>query len=428
MSQPGSRVRLALVAGFTAVFMLLFFQNCGAPVEEETDLESKNQQKFDAAPFAYDTTVNEISYLSCSRGSKNGHMLDNQVFYSFRVGAYTKALSSQKAGVRLSDEFLSFADNNYIHPYGSTVPQDQADPTQIKELLLNSAINKGAQLQLAIRPRNQLSTSITTVNTTPILNSDYTNLASSLSVDAIAEVLAVSRTTRINEFTGGAGLSGRTIDGALYFNQSETAAEEVRQGLQNTDFLALTYTLDPESDQGASSAYVARAPASETGKSFGRVYGRGFAINFAQGNASYIENPRRVMSGLSEVLLSDDLSKVQTGAQWKCDPKYRYKIVQLADRATYCPKQAAETLTGEAKEEYNMIARHLRGAWEINTTKKCAVPTAGNCYPGDAPKGVQYLSPEDAAFASTPVADLECGPTKPRDCVHYFSLCVRDGI
>jgi hypothetical protein len=87
--------------------------------------------------------------------------------------------------------------------------------------------------------------------------------------------------------------------------------------------------------------------------------------------------------------------------------------VQRADAATYCQTQTG-TLTGSALAEYNMVRRHLPAEyWDINVAQKCAVPKLGSCY-------------EKATVEYYPTSTAVCGATQVKDCVHYFSLCVRN--
>jgi hypothetical protein len=397
---------LAILCGV----MLFTFQNCaGGGEEEDTSNSSKDQDKLDAAPFAFDVTTNELSYLTCTQSGQSTP-LDPAIFYTFKLGAYTKF--GNVTGVRVRDDFFSYADSNYKAPYGSGTPEGQASVDQISNLLGNSANNKGSQLQLAVRSRTQLQT-IDSTAATPKSGSDYFDiLAEPLTSTTNANLLARSRGQTINYFNSGSGLAGKLIEGRVAFTTNALIEETIRQDLSSQYLLALTYKFD--TSQGAAD-YAARAPASEIGKTMGKVYGRGYVLAFAQADSRFSMNPSRVLQSVSELDLGTDLNRPAAGATWDCPTNYRYMVVEMTPtdlRNQYCPVSDSTTWSTSQKAEVEVIKKHVKSEdFDINPVKRCIVPKKAHCYGGTVP--VAY----DTSQA--------CGSQQSKDCAHFFSLCTR---
>ncbi len=401
---------------FGILSILIVFQNCGGGAEE-VDKDAKELSEMAAAPFAFDTTMNELSYLSCSEG-RSGHSLDPTIFYSIKLGAFQKSATNEKAGVKLSKDFLSFVDSKY--PLASN--GGHGDPVKVAKALASADINKGARLQLTVRPRGSLQSEVLSVDSRSDEGKNYGYISRSLSSEDIAPQLAATRDAPVTSFTGGLTAADREVVGSLRFYDSEDAMQVVRTSLHNTYILAMTYTFDSESVSGTDQ-FLARAPAGQNDKVGGKVYGRGYLPHFKAADiGGTTPLPLRVLDTVDEINLGEDLTKKVAGITWTCDPRYRYKIIALKDRATVCPAQGA--LSPTQALEYEMVKKHLRPEyWDVNVGARCAVPRQGSCYDESAP--ILYTLPSEPGYASIPVAERDCGPTKPRDCVQFFSLCTR---
>ncbi len=87
-------------------------------------------------PFAFDTLVDTVSYMSCSGAESTAA---ESAYYTFRVGAYANG-----SGIRFSDEFLN-------------ATQDLS-PMQRVESLGQNTQNRGSVLQLSVRKESSYVT------------------------------------------------------------------------------------------------------------------------------------------------------------------------------------------------------------------------------------------------------------------------------
>ncbi len=407
MKLPAYRI---LVGFLIAVLTALAFQNCGSGESDSTTSPQEKLKTYEAnAPFAFDVNVNQITYMSCA--DNKAQLSNKNVFFTFKVGAF------DSFGVRITPELVAYTHKNLDAPYSpnSTIPKGDASPDQIQYMAQNSAESKGAQLQLAIRNRNNLVDGLPVLRSngsdfTPQVNLEYAPILDPLQNEAFIIQMMKNLSGRTNYFpTVKNSLSQSRLEGTLYLHDSLDAASKIRNGLRTDNYLALTYTKDQTDVATRGQPYQARGPTQQKTIDSTKVYGVGFSMDFKSGNAS-TSYQHNILSGISEY---DLLTKNPVGSQWDCS-RTALKIIDPADERTQCPDE----ITGINVNELKIYRRHLpEESWKINLALHCAVPREGNCYAKGPPSlGVEYDT------------NVACGAVEhqPKDCVEYISICTRN--
>lgn len=393
MSQPGSRYQRYLSSGadrryalpvlVTVVLTLFFFQNCADPLQlaDEDSLSVA-----DSLPFAFDVSLDHVSYMSCSEMPAD---YPHRAFYTFRAGAY------ESAGIRFSDDFMSRT--------------GKYKPTERAAFVPDSAASAGTSMQFSIRQKINYQGPLVSSGT-PVPYHDYETMLAPLDSPLIVQKLSeLPSGGRVNYFAGIAGLDNRQIQGSVRFTQTEALAADIREKLLNTTMLTLTFT-----DQTAEDELVARGL---TAYSQDAVYGRGYEIDFKSDRTSPTGGLRRSLSRVVEV---DLMSRRTVPATWDCPSEMSFMIVRKADvgkagapaGCAFNTGPPPDTATQEVKEAYAAIRRVLRPEdWYISANAKCAVPRLENyCYGNDASKTINYTG--------------TCDPAK-GECPHFVSICRR---
>lgn len=364
---------------FVFLFVILItFQNCSGQPEEVTDAQLSSTAG--SLPFAFDAKVDHVSYMSCS----NMPAHDPNAFFSFKVGAYETG-----AGLKLNDAFWS----------ATTALND----TQKVDVLGQSPINGGANMQLSIRNNSDLQQYYSVPSSI-----SFANFMTSLSDPAIASVLVgQARTARSHTFSGLAP-SLQKMESRISFTGAETYAQDVRNALQaNAGALAITF------NQPSQNSTSALAP---TNNSSTNVFGSGFALQFRL-PTGYFSGPARTLASVAERDLSNNQAVSGT---WDCSQNFVFKIVRQSDLGVRITCNALN-LSGEPTpqnatqtEMYQVMRRVLpASSWALDLVNKCAVPRTGVnglCYGADPSNvlNVQYN------------AGTSCsGGT----CPHFVSVC-----
>ncbi|MDC0980374.1 hypothetical protein OAQ84_01425 [Bdellovibrionales bacterium] len=274
----GINRRVALPLLVVIISTLSVFQNCAEP------LESTNEGALSVAdrlPFAFDVSVDHISYMSCSEMPAN---YPYRSFYTFRVGAY------ERAGIKFSEEFV-----NSTSKYKAS---ERAD------FVSESMASADASIQLAIRQKKNYQSPLI-LEGTPRPSHDFETMLAPLDSPLLLQRLSeLPYKARINYFSGISGLDNRQVEGSVRFTEDESLAKGVRNHLLNGALLTLTFT-----DQQAEDELVARG---STLYSTSNVYGRGYEIKFKKdGRGGALESDlRRSLSGITEL----DLTTSRGGA------------------------------------------------------------------------------------------------------------------
>ncbi|MEK6553740.1 MAG: hypothetical protein AABZ31_00740, partial [Bdellovibrionota bacterium] len=327
---------------FVGLFVILLsFQNCaGEMAADNSDLSSLGT----SLPFAYDSKVDHVGYMSCSIMPAG---FDTNAFFTFKVGAYETS-----GGLRISD--------------AARAQTSKLTPALVAETLALSPINAGVLQQISVRSNANLQQYFTVVG-----GSNVGNFATSLSDTNITTVLAgLAAGARANNFPG-LPAAIQKYEGKVFFTASEVGAQDVRSALQTgTGVLGITY------NQPATGAATAMGA---TANSASSVYGSGLTIAFKQAAGTGLGNPARTLSTVSERDLS---SGAATAGNWDCNANYVFKVVRFADLGSriIC---GALNMTGEPNlagltaaqiDSYNVMRKVLPAEyWALDVVNKCAV-------------------------------------------------------
>ena len=385
-----------------AILVTISFQNCGkagfdansgtAADLSLSDLSTKNA----GAPFAFDSTFDQISYMSCIGGDAN-----KDAFYSVRAGGY------ENGGLKLTDAFLSYAKSKIPAIYPATAPS----VAQLKQYLSETAANVGAAPQVAVRSRTDLRSLYTASGSAGTYGIDYLNVVMDPTDDRIMDPLFYN--SGFTNYFSFAPLESRNFQTKINYNTNEAATSQLRKALRAQAYLALTYAsaLSSSDPRGLQST-------------FSRALGRGYLLDFRQpGTAPYKYSTEAVMFSVKEI----DLNTSAPAANWSCALADQIKIVRVADRAI-CPMDAASRLSDPTyRLRMQRVRRHLKAEyWDVSIDRACAVPKVGECYSTDAAQsGVEY-NPISACYDGVNAADGVYGATLPvKRCAQYVSFCFR---
>ncbi len=397
-----SRLKMRHVAILIVLGLLSSFQNCSEPLNDSAD--EMMQAALDAMPFAFQSTVDEVAYMSCTRMTN----FDQTAFFSFRAGAYNGG-----SGLALTPSFLS-ATQYYTSDMRAQVFQQ-------------SSANMGAQLQLAIRQVGNYQNVLSGNQGAVTPGQDTSIFLMELDQNPIASQLGALQMNQWQNYFSGNSFSYANQSGlmqaSLEFMESETAALSVRTNLQNRQ-AALTLTFTSTNAAGDNSA---RGPAGAIGST---VYGTGYLINF-QNPAGWSVSDQRVLSSISEMDLGGGTLTLPHA--WTCPAGMEFMIIQPQDvfptgniicHETADP--APSTLSASDQQIYFALRNALPASdWFIDMTNHCVVPTsnvaAASCY-GDR----TGLPPIDyVSTACTPFNQNTNGGAI-GTCPHWVSVCIRN--
>ena len=407
-----SRLRLVWITGILviSVSVLMLFQNCsqGVPGDGLTT-EEKAASQMD---FAYDTTLDQISYMSCAMMGTTS--FDQSAYFTFRAGAY------RSGGIKLTDEFLS--------------QNAMKSQTWQSETLSLSAANTNTVLQVALRTKANLQ-SIETTSGTPTLGSDFNNMFEELGTTDLNTYFLQQNGQRVRYMRDGTSTGGR-IEGSLYFLNNPTLAEGLRTNLTNSDIFALTYT--DMQNQGTDQT-PARAPGSvvptlpsPTGgatpypnylqNAQQYVYGKGYRFTFAPPSqamtSSAYANDVLLMS-VTETNLDNSADQTNISG-WTCP--MHFMIVRYEDAASVGCNIGPDPAYAGPTDPLALARNSLRVEdWYIDMTHMCIVPKKPGygCY-GPQPY-VQYDLTNNF-WEYFPTQNTAVNPLP----VSFASICVRN--
>ncbi len=379
---------------------------CTSPVEPTTNDAITAAGK--SLPFAYDTTIDQITHMSCSNMPMANPLPYNaSAYFTFRAGAYTNG------GVTLTNEFYT------------TLKKYSFEKQS--EILVTSPQNTDTVIQLSLRGENRQSIKVGT-SSTPVAGQDYFNMFAPLGTEDVALSLVKNPAgARVRQLrTGMAG--GARLEGSLYFTQNSATALDARKfasGLAdqsgNTGVLAVTYT--------NGSAFSARSPLTTGSKSsqsvvYGRSYRPGFSQPTVAGGVyqdpqnSLLSYPQNVMTSMTEGSLDGKALSPTPG--WSCPTALQLRVVRAEDAgkvagAADCRRMADPTvLTPELK----ILRNTLRVEdWYIDVANHCMIPkrVSTGCY--GSVTNIKYTMSD------------QCGNVDSNgnsNCVQYASTCYRN--
>lgn len=388
MKHPKSVKFLGLASGLTLAVLLLF-QNCSGTEEQKKDEASMG----DSAGFPFETDIDTLSYMSCSR---TGTAANPRAYYTFRAGAY------QAGGIGLSPAFISNTNS----------------AGQRSETLQSSSNNSGSYLQMSIRQRNSYQT-VLGGNSGIQEGYHFYNFLDTLSAPVLADRLGrLGGGEKVNYFSGTSGLDGKLVEGSLRFFDGETQSAAVRNYLMNDMLIGMTYSMP-----GSSDGWTARAPDMADPK---KVYGKGYKVNFKLWG-SQASGINRLLQGVTEMDLVTGLP-ASNKVRWDCNAYDAYIIVRAQDVPGYCSAVAdprPSALSSADRLRLEKIRRVLRVEdWWVDLARGCVVPKnapnggGGACYGAGAAAQTVIQYAVGAPNSGVTTCDVNT-------CPHYVSVCTR---
>lgn len=365
---------------------------------EEDELASEAAK----VDFAYDTVLDQISYMSCAVADNGTY--DVSAYFSIRAGAYRDG-----GGIRLTEGFRQ--------------AQNKKSTEKQAALLMESAANSHTSAQLAIRKLDNFQIMYTSTGNATV-GQDFSNMFEALGTMDLSDVLVrVNPTARIRYLRNGT-VFGSRMEGSLYYTKNPTLAGSIRNALRNDAFLAQTYSQVPQNQTGSSSNdSMARSPRDvfegSTANPYTQVYGRGYNLRFAQPTIgttpSHANFPNVILREVSEInlLSSSDRSNMGT---WQCPESMRFRIVRpediRANKVTCSMAPDPAVLTADLAKVRNQIKVE---DWYVDMTNKCIVPkkSPSTCY-GAGVANVEY----DITKTCTEGVDPAC--------VSFATVCYRN--
>lgn len=405
-------VSLAAIAG-------IFFQNCGkagfeAGVMDDSSITGSVTGEAVGAPFAFNATFDQISYNSCAMNGLN----TNPGYFTFYAGAY------DNGGISINNEFINYARSTLKPIYPSSTVSDE----QIKQLLSESPANVNSMPQFSTRLRTDVIRVVTKNDANPTENIDYINFFGDLTDDRYMDPMMKGKPAAINYFPLGPSNKKR-MEAKLQYNiMNDTDAQVIRSGISNSGMLSLTFNTNAGNTQSIKGTQAGDAA---------KAQGKGYYLTFSNDKAYYTSafvnasapphalNPNNVLATIQEV----DLSRpgVASNAVWNCNPTRRYVIMRRAD-AALCPAEVFPNMNdANYRRELEIVRRHLKAEyWDVNITKRCAVPKEQDCYPSETLNGQQIgimYDQTQPCFQN----GVNYGSQVPvQRCAQYVSICIRN--
>lgn len=428
-----------MVVGVVAamLFLVFGFQNCTQYPEGDGDMFSKESKDM---PFVIDSTVDQIAYMSCPRMATTEGPIDNDMYFSFRVGAY------RFGGMKLTDQFYT--------------TNAKRTPERLADLLVHSPANSNTVLQLAVRSVANLNSLVTGGTSKPGM--DYQNMLAPLKANEVYKnIIDSGFSTRTMKPTGkrvkylrnGTGYGAR-MEGSLNFGLSESLQDAVRTQFLGAGKAMLTLTyLEPSAPTGGSTDNQAadtnvRNPGTvfpEEKNNQGLAYGVGFDVRFNQppgGARGRIKiNPVTQTASEDIPYPSNILTQVQernllTGAsggvnQWVCPDPLRFRIIRFGDANDPihgCKRGPDKNLATNFELQ---IARNVFKVedWFIDMENHCLIPkrpggTNNSCY-GEVDK-VAYVQYDYTSSAGCdPHSTGDSNGLNSKICLAWATVCYK---
>ncbi len=435
MSRVGKsiKVRWKWLAFYGSFIVIVFqFQNCGKTGFENKGLgaSGKLETASNVTPFAYDPSVDTISYDSCF----GTNVLSSSSHFTIKAGAY------DKGGVGLTQSYMSHALDVLKPEY----PNSEVTVEQLKRYTAASDTNKGAQIQMAIRAKSNPDMLLAVSADGAVEGADFVSVMGSLTNDTwmhsifslSAERTSLSLPTKHFPLAeGGSDL----LEGALRMQESDIAASTIRDYLSGSkSFLfSLTFTASG-TDEAVGEPYEARKTSDL------KAFGRGYKLSFATiGNLAEAQRPKyhigqvpkpnvppNLLATVAEFDLQNPAQQLRT--TWDCPGELKLVVIDEAHLATnpdLCPEMdfvtPSEALNSTDLNFLAIARRHLRpNEWRINIKKGCAVPLGGDlnrCYSEQSGNqaDTQYSAAENCYSYVNKDFALS------RVCANYISICMR---
>lgn len=380
-------LNLRHIVGGMVLLSLALFQNCSSPGEGEQNSLSSYME---GLPFAYKSSLDTISYMSCSR-MKSGY--ERRAFYTLRAGAYTPM-----AGLEITPEF------DEATKYYSL--QKKA------ESFADSLANANTRLQLALRSSSNLQSVV--VNGAAKDGESLGTMMGNLSKPPLVEHL-VTMKPGVKKHYFPSGADNRLMASSIRFNDGgeDNVAAEIRKLLRDRNaMLTLTYT-----DTDAADDQKARGP---SGISQTEVYGQGYQLQFGT-PSGWATAESRVLSSVNEVSLKPGYPS--TGSQWSCPASMQFKIVRNEDiaRAGNCSLSVDYYSNETQRLALDAIRRVLPVEdFYVDVVNRCVV--AKSHIASSVSGGVHSCYGDRTGRGAINYTTNSCSGDS---CPHFVSVCIR---
>lgn len=378
--------------------LVLTFQNCSAPVDENA--LSKSSSFEDSLPLAYEAKIDTLAYMSCSQINNS---LEPRAYFTFRAGAYSRTTG----GLNLSTDYL-----NKTKFYNTK---------KRAESLQTSAMNSNTRLNLSIRLASNFQSLWVSDNGVQV-GEEIESFLPSLDSDTIAGQLAGAPAgVKLNYFPGSE--NKRLMEASLRYFKFDDIAARTREKMDARESL-LVVGFSNSSDEMDTDL---RGPGQTVFPS--AAHGTGYYMKFSV-PSKFTGGERRVISPTTGGVEEVDLTvKKMKSSSWSCPATYQFMIVRPGDRlaagqAAVTGKTVCNTIADRydpsvpaQKQALEAIRRVLRVEdWYVDVANKCVVPREGvdRCYGDIGTRTVQYTT---ASCANTDGV----GATY---CPHFVSVCL----
>ncbi|MGE3759601.1 MAG: hypothetical protein AB7H97_17680 [Pseudobdellovibrionaceae bacterium] len=396
---PGLKLKhLGVIAG---VCLLLAFQNCAQPAQED----SLNSSLEELTPFAYNAQPDTVSHMSCSGMSDAGP--DRRAYFSFRVGAYNPATGGLGTRKEFREAMKYYNNDQRARVFGI------------------SSKNSNTYLSLSIRDIKNYQLVWKEGETRA--GEELDAMLPELDSPQIAGPLAASGTLSdgsgngswMNYFPGSG--DKRLMEGSLRYYHFENTMAETRAALHRGDtIMAVSYSGTADS-QDTKLRLPDDHPNDNISLPNNRAYGTGFYLTFAV-SSRFTGGEARVLSpnnGIREIDLTTNTDKY---GNWDCNAAYQFMIVRPEDNyktATCNPFVDPNPSTLSATDQAALIAirRVLRVEdWFVDLTNRTVMPkrTGDYCYGPLNGRTITYSSPSNS-----------CANTNTTMCPHFVSVCIK---
>lgn len=319
----------------SSLSLVLFFQNCGkAGFDASNDGSSNVYSPSSVAPFAFEASIDMITYNSCNSSASQGQT------FTFKAGSYESGVSSTgsltekvpKSGVRLTQEFVEFIKSSLKPDY----PNPDITTEQVQRLMKQSLINAEAQPQISLRSINKGNRlgNVFFKKGSPSIGIDVIQLLGDLTdirwADTIIAAALPNKTSIQNvDYFPKAPAGARNIEASFHFNTNAQTAEAYRNAFNKIGdvdaqiVVGFSYTNE---------AMLISPEASDTDM-MTTANARGYQMTFQipvdtrYTPSSWAYHPNNQVAKIDEYNLLTN--KVISDANWDCGA--RFKIVRAED-------------------------------------------------------------------------------------------------
>lgn len=367
----GNQVTVSALALVGSAFTLVIaFQNCGkAGFDSATQSSLNSSNPADSTPFAYEASVDMITYNSCASPSSQGKT------FTFKVGSYDSKNSTTgtvgntilapKGGVKIRQDFINYADSVLKPDY----PNPSVTAAQVQRLLGESKLNSSVVPQLSVRSifKGLRLNNVFSRTNTPSLGIDVLPLLGNLANPTWSEILlskAYPKKSKIEytDFFPGTANAQSRIEGEFGFNSNEQTAEEYRNAFNKLGSLDAQIVLG-FSYEGEG---VLMTPGDADAEVMTSAYGRGYQLSFGMptdtitnGGTYWSWRPNNIVTKVEEYDLETN-QKVANVA-WDCT---KFRIVRQED--AHFEWTTAVNAIGQAVTVDSNIPSTLKETYKVN--------------------------------------------------------------